>query len=74
LAAVFYLVRTTIKPANTTKESTSDYKLIRLVKILGSYETDTNILYNIELKKYFILKLPILTKLNIVEILPDIYS
>jgi hypothetical protein len=48
--ALLYLTRIATKLTNTNQRSALDYKLLRLLKLLSSYETDMNILQNFELK------------------------
>jgi hypothetical protein len=48
--AMFYLDRISTMLTNTTQTSALDYKLLRSLKLLSSYEADMNILQIIELK------------------------
>lgn len=60
MAAVFYLTRIAVKLKNGTQRSTLEYKLLRTLKFLSSYEND------------LILRVPNTTKWDIVESLVEI--
>lgn len=73
LTAVFFLVSIATKLTNTTQKPASDYKLLRTLKLLSLYETNTNILKNLD-QKCKILILSNITKPGTVESLAGIAS